>query len=110
MHFVADGAIVWKRLGVAFARVNWGGPADNQNALLYWVLPHWLVALTLAASPLRQIFTWVFAWRRSVVERQRRAASRCTVCGYDLRATPDRCPECGTDVATVPSSGTPGEG
>ena len=34
-----------------------------------------------------------------ITDRSRRHKSRCAICGYDLRASPDRCPECGTAQA-----------
>jgi hypothetical protein len=55
------------------------------------VVPHWAVALALAALPAR----WVLRLSRARLARRRRDAGLCRACGYDLRATADKCPECG---------------
>jgi hypothetical protein len=51
-------------------------------------VPHWLLALVLAASPIGGLAR--LCWRR-----RRWGAGLCKGCGYDMRATPQRCPECG---------------
>ena len=51
-------------------------------------LPHWFIAILLLLYPLYSVARSVCAWRSNRI-------GCCTVCGYDLRATPDRCPECG---------------
>ncbi|HSH93422.1 MAG TPA: hypothetical protein VK968_04700 [Roseimicrobium sp.] len=61
---------------------------DGWNLLV----PHRYVALFAAVLPLR----WIWL-RHRAMRRKRR--NMCTVCGYDLRATPGRCPECGTSGA-----------
>jgi predicted amidophosphoribosyltransferase len=45
----------------------------------------------LLTVPLTYALLWLF---REKIESG--PAGICSVCGYDLRATPDRCPECGT--------------
>jgi hypothetical protein len=61
------------------------------------VIPHWFIVAGFALTPA--------VWLRSHIRRQRqRQAGHCTVCGYDLRATPERCPECGTAVARTGQS------
>jgi hypothetical protein len=71
------------------------GPPYYSSHRLY--LPHWLVALALAALPSAR------SWRRWRCRRAR-AAGGCPACGYDLRATPDRCPECGAAAGPAGAS------
>lgn len=85
------------------------GPPTAWNAVgfMWWSgathtgvwLPYWALALLAAVPPAAQV-----ARAAARASRRRRAsAGYCTVCGYDLRATPepggarlDRCPECGS--------------
>jgi len=54
------------------------------------VVPYWFVSIATALP----FASWLFR-RRKLSGYQ---FGLCSVCGYDLRATPDRCPECGTPV------------
>jgi hypothetical protein len=56
-------------------------------------LPHWLSLLSFSVLPLH--------WMLSHRVRRAKKLGLCSVCGYDLRATPRRCPECGTMIATA---------
>jgi hypothetical protein len=87
----------WGRLGFCF--IYGSGPYRRLNPLPQGMsyppiqrfceilVPLWFVMLLCAAFP---VWRWVIAPRRS-----RKPPGCCSICGYDLRATPDRCPECG---------------
>ena len=61
-----------------------------------WValFPHWAVILATSILPAFWLIQKGF-FIRQFRRRRRIKLGLCTVCGYDLRATPDRCPECG---------------
>ena len=97
-----DRDISWEACGFAV----YGRHEARGSVYLMLVAPFWSIALAAAALPL----AWASSGLRSRARARRwKRRGLCTACGYDLRASPERCPECGT-AASIPSSGTPGEG
>ncbi len=83
------GRILW--LDETLSQVGW-------SRSRFFTLPAWLLAVLFAAIPFFRIVQLI---KR---QRARLAVGLCSVCRYDLRATPDRCPECGNVPNEVKTS------
>jgi len=77
--------------------VTEGGKGTKSTEFTLVAVPSILVTATLTLPTVFMVGMMIKARRR---ERWRKA-SRCTRCGYDLRATPEQCPECGTRVVAA---------
>ncbi len=77
----------WNRLGFSASYAETGNFIGWENAWRFSA-PWWSITSLSAAC-----FALCF-WRSSFAVRKKRKGY-CSVCGYDLRATPNRCPECG---------------
>ncbi len=94
-------ATFWQRAGLCFdsySLIPWYDLTKRLHQTVGCV-PDWLVLPILLVLPAMR---WVERRRRRL--SQRRERGQCTMCGYDLRATPHRCPECGTVVKPAPAA------
>lgn len=87
----SNGRHFWNRLG--FKLLSRHERPDRKVHVIFVSAPCWALAGLFAALP---AIHFLRLYRRRWLMRNRRAAGRCIVCGYDLRATLDRCAECGT--------------
>jgi len=73
----------WQRLGFWSIDLRTSSSVGHR-----WVVPYWSLLLICLLPTASKLLSWI---------RSRRLTKSgcCTVCGYDLRATPERCPECG---------------
>jgi hypothetical protein len=98
----------WHALGFGFHKVEHGGMNPKggwiRGRRLY--VPHWALAVCLAALPGLRLALIMWRARRRA---WRRARNLCPVCGYDLRASPECCPECGTSNSAAAQSARPGD-
>ena len=87
----------WEQWGMRgwYGRVTTNLDRDSVAPLMPgWSVaaPHWMSVAVASGFTIAWI-TGRLAHRRR--RRRRNGAGRCTICGYDLRASPNRCPECG---------------
>jgi hypothetical protein len=76
------------RIGPVVGADRYATGNSNVHFFYAYDMAYWILAVTFAILPA----FWL--WRR--VRNRSKLPGLCSVCGYDLRATPDRCPECGT--------------
>ncbi len=83
------------KFGLAFDRFSGTDRAGRVSVTSMSVHVSYVLLMVLALpAPLIAVLG---RWRR----RRRAHRGLCSICGYDLRGTPDRCPECGATAAAA---------
>jgi hypothetical protein len=86
------GTIDWPTVGIHGVWVpRIKDPTHYKGANAVLTFPCWLAVLMTALLPMVRLAS---------KKRKTSRPNHCTVCDYDMRATPKRCPECGS----IPSS------
>ena len=77
----------WQHLGFIVTANHQNGKMPEAGFSI--TVPYLFIFVLTVATPVILIASF-FRRRLKIMKGQ------CSICGYDLRATPDRCPECGT--------------